>query len=184
MPTLKSTSKGRQFARKRERVRNAIWANCELAVWSRLHNDGFTTIPRIIPLIGVLLRTLAKKGNPYLAYLDLWARVYDEGFVEIRDEEDCAFSSGYTGERAIRTWRERISNLEKLGFVQTQPKGNRPFGYVLIINPLLVAAKLRYEGSITDEWWNSFVARVEEIGAEIPTEDDVKESMPSQSIDD
>jgi hypothetical protein len=40
--------------------------------------------------------------------LDLWCRAFDDYVVEVRDEYEAAFSSGYEGQRAIRTWRERL----------------------------------------------------------------------------
>ena len=93
-------------------------------------------------------------------YFDLWTRVFDEGIVTIIDESACAFSAGYIGTRAERTWGEHMLKLKELGFILAQPAGNREFAHVLLRNPLRVAAELRQKRSsaITDEWWNAFVS--------------------------
>jgi hypothetical protein len=155
---------------KRERLRDTLWPGSDAWVWERSENKGFGTIPRLLPLVLHLMKRLAGKGDPTSVYLDLWARVYDEGLVSIVDEEQCAYSAGYTGTRAVRTWREHMWKLAEMGFILIEREGNRPIGQVLILNPLAVCARLNDEGQIRDKgWWTAFVRRASEIGATIPT---------------
>lgn len=84
------------------------------------------------------------------------------------EDDQMAFSSGYKGTRAIRTWSERILQLRELGFIDVKARGNNDIGYILIWNPLTVCARLRASGIANDEWWNEFLGRAAEIGAVIP----------------
>lgn len=154
-------------AQRRERLRDSLWHNSARLVWHRQSSKGFTTIPRILPLVAALMAQLSPRGDPGRVYFDLWCRAFDEGMVTISDDEGCAYSSGYSGPRAVRTWREHIETLAQLGFVLVKQQGNREIAHVLLLHPLSVCSKLRAEGKINDAWWNAFVARCSEIGAEI-----------------
>jgi hypothetical protein len=69
-------------------------------------------------------KALSGRQDPSSAYLALWARHFDSGVVEITNELEMAYDSGYTGTRAQRTWQERMRLLEKLGFIKCQEAGN------------------------------------------------------------
>lgn len=150
--------------------RDALWPGAGNEIWHRLHNKGFSTIPRLLSLITALMKDRSKQGDPTSVYLDLWCRVFDEGFIAIKDEGECAYASGYSGDRALRTWRERMEILESMGFIRAAPVGNRKFANILLVNPLQVVVNLRKKGKppVPDEWWNAFTARADEIGADIP----------------
>ena len=94
--------------------------------------------------------------------------------VEVRDEEEHAYFAGYRKSRAIRTWRERLWALEAAGFLKVAPKGIRDIGYVLLIHPALIVARLRREGKIEDRWWHLYLQRQREVGAEA-----LKEEAPA-----
>jgi len=159
-----------KLALKRESLRDHLWPDSKDLFWSRKANDGWTTIPRVVPLLLHLIKVLSHKGNPANVYLDLWARVFDEGIVTIKDENDCAYSAGYSGTRAVRTWREHMLRLQELGFIRIAPEGNREIAHVLLLNPLLVCSHLKAKAGSTIplEWWTAFVRRAQEIGARIP----------------
>ena len=74
-------------------------------------------------------------------------------------ETDHAYCAGYTKARAVRTWSSRMKVLEKAGFIKVRKKGNREFGYVLLVHPSVVVDKLRKEGKIPDEWWTIYRER-------------------------
>ena len=118
----------------------------------------------------VLLRQLTRSagGDPTSVYMELWARVYDEGYLQISNPMDNIYASGYSRSRAVRTWQERMRLLEDHGFVRIKPNGAQEFGHILLVNPLLVAARLKSDGRVPDEWWAAFLSRVDEIGAEVP----------------
>jgi hypothetical protein len=171
-PTLRSILKldGPETpAAKREQLRDNLWPGSDELIWKRSTNKGFTTIPRLLPLVMHLIGELSPKGNPANVYLELWSRGFDEGLVTISDESSCAYAAGYAGNRAVRTWREHIFRLKELGFIDTKKEGNREVAFVLLYNPLLVCARLKASGQkVPEEWWTAFVHRALEIKAEIP----------------
>jgi hypothetical protein len=156
---------------KRAELRETLWPGSSQWCWDRHHTKGFITIPRLLPWILHLLKHLAmgtKTGDPSPAYVDLWARSFDGGFVEIKDEKECAFASGYATTRALRTWTEHMMTLVDSGFILVCRRGLREFGYVLLLNPLAVAARLQKEGRTPEGWWSSFLQRAQEISATVP----------------
>lgn len=167
MPSLKR-ARPKSQEQKRIAMRDQLWPNVEDKIWSRHRYQGFTTIPRMLGLVLVLIKHLSGKGDASRVYLDLWLRAYDEGFVHVTDDDAMAYSSGYTGERGVRTWHERILKLKEIGFVDFKPLGNKEVGYVLLYNPIHVCARLNARGRVPSEWWSAFVARAGEIGATIP----------------
>jgi len=109
------------------------------------------------------------KGDPSGVYFELWARAFDEGILTISDENNHAFAAGYTGTRAVRTWREHILRLQELGFIKVKALGNREIGHILLIDPLRVCFDLHkmQPNLVPDEWWVAFVSRASEIGARL-----------------
>jgi hypothetical protein len=155
---------------RRLELRDAVFPGHGDNIWSRKTHDGWTTVPRLLPLIMALIKQLSTPGDASAAYFELWGRVYDEGLVTINHEAECAYAAGYTGSRAIRTWRERMQALESLGFINSVTTGNRMFAQILIVDPILIAVQLRNKPRtrVPDEWWSAFVARALEVGAQIP----------------
>lgn len=163
-------------AQRRLDLREALWPRHGERIWDRHKRTGFCTIPRLLPLVMILIRELARKksgvGDPSFVYFDLWTRGFDEGTVSIKDDAECAYTSGYTGTRATRSWRERIELLQELGFIDTKPAHNREHAHVLLFDPINVCAELRKKRDVPDKWWNAFVGRAQEIGAAVPDLDD------------
>jgi len=160
---VKKTPEERRVA-----LRDSLWPGAKSRVWKRTEEDGFSTIPRTLPLIGTLIRVLTKDLDASRAYFDLWGRVFDEGLVDVLDEEEFAASCGYpTSGRNVRTWRERIEALVALGLVEVKPKGTKKFGYILLIHPHDAVQRLRKnrKKDIPEWWWSLFSKRVAEIGA-------------------
>src|SRR5437870_5052588 len=87
--------------------------------WSGTGNGWFKG-PRTLPLVLSLLsrKDLTAGRDVSRVYLELMARHMDGGVVEIGNEGDHAYAAGYTGNRAIRTWCERMHLLENLGFIK------------------------------------------------------------------
>ena len=160
--------RSRRLSRRREDLRDSLWPDGADIVWSRKKYKGFTTLPRTIPLVMRLIGDLTPKGDAGRVYADLWFRAFDEGLVTVRDENEMAFAAGYSGPRAARTWRAHIDALVDLGFLRTKQLGNRDIGHILLLDPHAVAAKLNAAGRVSPEWWNAFITRTTEIGAEIP----------------
>jgi hypothetical protein len=153
---------------KRREQREALWPNSDDLVWSPKLGKGYYSAPRTLSLIGTLIRQLSPKLDPSRVYFDLWARNFEEGIVEIGNEQDLAAACGYAdGSRSIRTWRERIDALVKLGFVRLAPSGTRKHGFVLLLHPdRVVATFLKADKVRLPEWWLSlYQQRLRETGA-------------------
>jgi len=153
---------------KRRQVRDELWPNAEMVTWYRKREKGFATIPRTLSLMMTLIKHLAKKGDPSRAYLDLWARVSDDGLVVVGDEAEFAISSGYIeGTRHVRTWNEHMNTLEELGFIVSRPKSGRKHGYILLLHPHRVIARIQNrQPDLIPPWWlQSYRERVREIGS-------------------
>jgi len=164
--------RGRKIAEKQLQLRNSLWPSLQADdVWSRKKvvgfNTGFTTIPKTLSVIMVIIDVLSPKGNPASSvYFDLWCRIFDEGFVGISGKQaDLAFGAGYKGQRAVQTWTRRLEVLRDLGFIQTKPGPNAPHGYVLVMNPYKVVKALRDAKRIDDEHWYALVQRANDVGA-------------------
>jgi hypothetical protein len=168
----KSPKKGNFPAQRREELREKLWPGSRQQIWHRHDHKGFATIPRMLPLVLCLIKKLSKRGNPSDVYVQLWARNFDEGIIEVKDEHALAFEAGYDSTRALRTWREHVWKLHELGFIKVEPAGIREIGYILLLNPLQVCVEVRKRRpqSAPKEWWNAFLQRASEIGAVIPFE--------------
>jgi hypothetical protein len=157
----------RSVASKRKALRETLWPDIkDEHLWLRTRNVGFTTIPRVMPLIGLILDRQSKKGFPLAStYLTLWCWVFDEGMVEIRNPRELAYESGFTGPRAEATWRDRMRRLEALDFIRTKTGFAGDFQYVLLLNPLLRIKQI-YETAPNDPIYIGLLSRLHQIGAE------------------
>ncbi|WP_072081187.1 hypothetical protein [Yersinia aleksiciae] len=166
--TEKAKRAGRKsLVSKRKDLLQGLWGGelDELKIWNRHDHDGYTTVPRTLTYINRILDYLAGTGSPLSqTYLSLWCRVFDEGFIEIRDKESFAYESGFSGQRAVSTWTVRMRKLKELGFITTKPGASGEFQYVLLLNPLSVIQKI-YENKDKDERYNALLGRMQEVGA-------------------
>lgn len=154
---------------KRAALRDTFWPDIQSkSLWLRKERTGFTTIPRTMPLIGRIMDQLSGKGFPlFSTYLCLWCRVYDEAFVEIRNDRELAFEAGFAGTRGEVTWRTRMRKLQELGFIDIKPGLASDLQYVLIFNPLIVIANIYSRSDMaTDLAYSSLMARLIEVGAD------------------
>jgi hypothetical protein len=137
-------------------------------LWSRHTHHGFTTLPKTMPLIMSIMDDLAK-GHPVSStYLELWCRTYDEGFATLSKPREIAFSSGFSGQRAERTWRGRLKILEDLHFISLREGPSGPASYALIFNPYLVIHNHYTNGNdaLRKDKYHALVERALEIGDE------------------
>lgn len=163
----KSKKAGRKsLAEKREKVIESLWGDETPEVWSRKENNGFTTMPRTLPYVCRVIDSLASSGSPLSqTYLALWFRVFDEGFIEIKDKDALAYESGFSGQRAVTTWAGRMRKLKELGFIDTKPGSSGDLQYVLIVNPLTLIRKMYSDGQKTkDERYNALATRLIDVG--------------------
>jgi len=90
----------------------------------------------------------------------------DDGFVEIEDPEEAAIASGLSGTRAVKSWREKMDELERLGFIRVEPLATNRHRYVLLLHPHAVVLRIRgAEGNhIPPHWWDFYRSRMREVG--------------------
>lgn len=151
--------------RSQKQLRQRLWGSIDdTELWHRDQHNGFTTIPRGIQHVMQIMDTLSK-GKPMSAtYLTLWCWVREASVVEIKSPVEFAFESGFTGQRAVSTWRERMRLLAQFDFIKVEEGRYGPFSHVLIMNPHLAVKRLQEKGQIQSIRFNALVARLEEIG--------------------
>lgn len=153
---------------KRLSLRATFWPEIdEKRLWLRGESVGFTTIPRTMNLIGRIMDQLSGKGFPLFGtYFTLWCRVYDEAFVEIRNDREMAFESGFSGPRGEVTWRARMRKLQELGFIDVRPGLASELQYVLIYNPIhVIAEAYSVNSKVPDTAYIALMTRLIEVGA-------------------
>jgi hypothetical protein len=176
--TLRQQSATRIGIRQLE-LRQQLWPHYgDTDLWLRTVRNGFTTVPRTMPLIFQIMDYLSKGKPVSAAFFDLWCRAYDECFVVLNRQKEMAFNSGFTGQRAEQTWLGRITTLHDLGFINTQPGPSGPMSYAIILNPYKVI-KAHYEKqAIPADLYNALLVRANEIGATDLTEPEVNNAPP------
>lgn len=134
-------------------------------VWRRKTNDGYTTIPRTLP-IAMQAIDMQSKGQPAGHTLFcLWARSPDHPLITIENPGTFASEAGFIGERAVDTWRRRMKRLRELCFIQTKPGASGEFHYVLLLNPNAAMEWMRTSGLMQDVQYARFIERAADVGA-------------------
>ena len=137
-------------------------------IWHRKVAKGFTTLPRAMPLIGAIMDGLSGKGKPVSStYLELWCRTNDDGFVVLSKQAEIAFASGFSGQRGVSTWKERVRKLEALNFLISKPGVSGSLHYVQLWNPYLIIKNhhIQQTDGFLEQHYNALVERCLEIGA-------------------
>lgn len=179
-----NNKKVRSADAKRLALRNNFWPHIsDEVLWLRKGRVGFTTIPRTMSLIGRIMDHLSGKGTPVFGtYLALWCRVFDEAFVEIRNDKELAFESGFSGSRGEATWRTRMRKLQTLGFIDIHKGLASDLQYVLIYNPIRVIAMIyEREKLVRDTAYHALMTRLIEVGAD--DLEDMTEGTPPDEED-
>lgn len=135
-------------------------------LWHRSQNDGYSTIPRTLPLAIQAIDAQCKGQPAGHTLLCLWLRAPDHPFITIEAPATFAAETGFDGERAVDTWRRRMRTLRELEFIEAKPGPSGDFHYVLLLNPNVGVEKLRRAGKIQDVLYARFVDRLYEIGAQ------------------
>lgn len=174
--------RARKIGDKQLVLRGQLWPRLtDDDLWMRKQRDGFTTVPRGMPLILDIMNDLSKNQPIASTYLELWCRAFDECFVTLSKAPEMAFHAGFTGQRAVRTWMQRMARLAELGFISIKPGPSGPMSYALIYNPYKVIQRLyaaKMPGLLADKY-NALLQRTIEIGASDLTEPPPKRAGPS-----
>jgi hypothetical protein len=133
--------------------------------WSRKTHDGFSTVPRTLP-IAMQIIDAQSKGQPAGHVLFcLWARMPDHPVITIENPSTFAAEAGFLGERAVDTWRRRMKTLRDLQFIITKPGASGEFHYVMLTNPNAAVEWMRQNSKVQDGLYGRFIERLPEIGA-------------------
>lgn len=160
-------SKSRTILRRQLDTRERLWPGVENdRLWYRKDRDGFASVPRTMPLMMSIMDELSGKGFPVgQTYLEMWCRLFDECFLTLNRPEELAYHSGFSGQRAVRTWRDRVRRLRDLGFIDVKSGPLGEFSYALFWNPYHVIRKHYEDGGVLEAKWRALVVRANEIGA-------------------
>jgi hypothetical protein len=170
-------------------VRSKLWPSLtEAMLWSR-DNEGWGALPRVMPLMMSIMDDLSDKGFPVSrTYLEMWARLRDEQFLTLNRPEEMAFHAGFEGQRALRTWKDRVQRLADLGFIGLVPGPLGDLSYAVFYNPYHVIKRAYVAGKVQERKWQALVVRANEVSAFdlddlddygnlIPDEDDEEEEV-------
>jgi hypothetical protein len=158
--------RNRDILKRQLETRAKLWpALKDDMVWG-MDNEGWVALPRLMPLMMTIMDDLSEKGFPVSrTYLELWARLRDEQFITLNRPEEMAFHAGFDGQRALRTWKDRVQRLADLGFISlmTGPLGD--LSYAAFYNPYHIIKRAYIAGKVQERKWQALVVRAGEIGA-------------------
>lgn len=135
-------------------------------MWHRTRNDGFTTLPRTMPLIMQAVDALTKSHPAGQTLFTLWCRAPDHALVTIESPQVFAAETGFAGLRAVDSWRRRMRKLAELGFILPKPGAAGEFHYVLLVNPhLSIERRQHYWKDIPASVYARYLERIMDMGA-------------------
>lgn len=161
-----STAKRMKMAERAQQLMEVHFPNMPAPwIWHRKTNDGYTTIPRTMPIVMQAIDAQTKGQPAGHTLFCLWSRSPDHPVITIENPATFASEAGFAGERAVDTWRKRMKRLRDLWFIQTKPGPSGEFHYVLLVNPNGAMEWMRASGLVQDGLYARFIDRVIEVGA-------------------
>jgi hypothetical protein len=132
-----------------------------------MDKEGWVALPRLMPLMLSIMDDLSGKGFPVSrTYLELWSRMrIEESFLALNRPEEMAFHAGFAGQRALRTWKDRMQRLAKLGFIGVKPGPLGDLSYAVIYNPYHVIKRAYLAGEVLENKWQALAIRANEVSA-------------------
>lgn len=153
------------MAQQRLALRKHLWPDVsENLLWNRKKEVGFVVIPRTLPLILQILDDLTKNTPVSSTYLDLWSRVFDEGFVKLDKPAEQALAAGFKTNRGPSIWASRLDLLQKEGFIRLAAGAQGARSYAIILNPYVVINARRKD--IEPRLHNTLMAQALAIGSQ------------------
>lgn len=162
-----------------EKLRDTLWPDASERLWAHKASGGFVTTPKTMPYVCRILDEMSKDHPLGPTYEALWSYTWgNNAFLRFNKPDDVTYAAGFSGQRGRRTLLERMRRLELLGFIETQPNGNEPLGFIFLPNPHAVLfAHQAGKGAplpdpapkgltthIVTASWNAFVARALDLG--------------------
>lgn len=132
-------------------------------LWIRGKNHGFSTVPRTLPIAMQALNELPGHPAGHTLFC-LWARSPDHPLVIIESQATFAGEAGFTGTRAVDTWRRRMKILKEHAFIDTRKGTSGEFHYVLLLNPNVALERMNDSGHLSGNVYSRFTERLSEIG--------------------
>ncbi|MBW7568523.1 hypothetical protein KIF53_19740 [Chromobacterium subtsugae] len=134
-------------------------------LWSRHRQQGFSTIPRTLPIIMQAINDASKSQPAGHVLFCLWARSPDHPLLRVENPAVFAAEAGFSGLRMVDTWRRRMKQLVSLGFIKNKPGDLGDFQYVLLLNPNIALVHLHEKGEVQASLYNRFLERLADVGA-------------------
>jgi hypothetical protein len=134
-------------------------------LWRRKSNDGFTTVPRTLPIAMQAIDATSKGAPAGHSLFCLWARAPDNPLIMVEAPATFAAETGFAGERAVDTWRKRMKTLRDLEFIRAKPGPSGEFHFILLLNPNIAVERMRERKLVQDGLYGRFRDRVAEVGA-------------------
>ena len=180
----------KRIAQKVIALREKFWPDLtDEELWHHKEYDGFTSIPRTMPIIMNIIDDLTKGKPASMTYFSLWCKTFGEMYISLQNSDELAFHSGFTGQRAIRTWQDRMKSLADLGFVKVAAGPRGGLSHAAIPNPHLVIRRLHRDKhpGLTQAAFNTLVERANDIGAkdmenELPEDKRAREAAIADEI--
>jgi hypothetical protein len=148
-------------------ARRKLWPEVtDDMLWS-MGKHGWVALPRLMPLMLSIMDDLSGKGFPVSrTYLELWSRMrIEESFLALNRPEEMAFHAGFEGQRSLRTWKDRMQRLAKLGFIGVKPGPLGDISYAVIYNPYHVIKRAYLAKQVPENKWQALVIRTNEVSA-------------------
>lgn len=170
MVGIRITKPRKKISKKVSELRDRLWPDLnENELWSRHEYDGFTSIPRTMPIIMNIIDQLSEGSKrTSITYLALWGQAFDEMYVSLQNADELAFHAGFSGQRAVRTWRERLKVLSDLGFIRLASGTSGDFSHAVILNPHFAVRRLHQAktAGLTAATYNALMERGIAISAD------------------
>jgi hypothetical protein len=161
-------------------LRDSMWPDAEARLWHPKPHGGFISIPKTLPFLGRMMDEMSKNFPVSETYAALWCWTWDNNaFTRLNHMEDMAFAAGFTGQRGVRTFQDRLKRLEAMGFVELKAAGNSKMAFAYLPNPHVVIFRL-YDAlmspatppemkeivrGLQEGTFNAFLARAQELGS-------------------
>lgn len=159
--------KARSIQKRQLDARKKLWPDLSKDMLWSMNNDGWVAVPRLMPLMMSIMDDLAGKGVPVSrTYLELWSRVrIEENFIALSRPGEMAFHAGFEGQRALRTWKDRMQRLADLGFIGVMGGPLGDLSYAVIYNPYYVIKRAYLAKKVHENKWQALAIRANEVSA-------------------
>lgn len=175
----------RDIAKRQIEARSKLWPELETPMLWQMDNEGWVATPRLMPLMMSIMDDLSGKGYPVgHTYFEMWCRLREEQFLTLNRPEEMAFHSGFEGQRALRTWKDRVQRLANLGFIGLKSGPMGDLSYAVFYNPYHVVKRAFLKGQVQERKWQALIVRANEISAfDIDDIDDDGNLVPEEDED-